>query len=80
MSLKIKGGICMFIDMTVMEIINMLLPLIILQLILAVVGLTSLVRSNEVRFLPKWAWAVIIIFVQIFGPTSYFIFGREKEV
>lgn len=70
----------MFTDLTVMEIIKMLFPLIILQVILAAVGLTSLIRSESVRFLPKWAWAVIVVVVNIIGPIIYLIIGREKEV
>ncbi len=51
-------------------------PLIILQLILMVVALVSCIREEETNG-PKWAWLLVIIFVNIFGPILYFVLGRK---
>jgi hypothetical protein len=40
--------------------------------------LTDLARADEVRYLPKWAWALIIIFLHILGGIAYLIFGRKQ--
>jgi hypothetical protein len=55
-----------------------IIPLVLLQLILLIVALVDLVRREKTRWLPKWAWAIIIIFGELVGPIIYFIFGREE--
>jgi hypothetical protein len=37
----------------------------------------QLVRS-EVKYMPKWGWALIIIFINIIGPVVFLIVGRKK--
>jgi hypothetical protein len=51
-------------------------PLIILQLILAVIALIDLVRAERTNG-PKWMWVPIILFVSMLGPISYFVLGRR---
>lgn len=51
-------------------------PLIILQLVLMLVALVSCIREEETNG-PKWAWVLVIIFVNIFGPILYFVLGRK---
>ena len=55
-----------------------IIPLVLLQLILMIVALVDLVRREKTRWLPKWAWAIIIIIGELVGPIIYFIFGREE--
>jgi uncharacterized protein YybS (DUF2232 family) len=55
-----------------------ILPLVLLQLILMIVALVDLVRREKVRYLPKWAWAIIIILGELLGPIIYLIIGREE--
>jgi hypothetical protein len=57
----------------------LLLPLLIIELSLLVIALVDLIRRDEVRYLPKWAWAVIIIVINFFGPIIYLILGREES-
>ncbi len=59
------------------EFLPLLIPLVLLQLILVIVALRDLVRRGKTRYLPKWGWALLIIFVQLFGSVAYFILGRE---
>ncbi|MBM4235953.1 MAG: PLDc_N domain-containing protein [Firmicutes bacterium] len=54
-------------------------PLLALQLVLLVWALIDLVRRREVKGLPKWAWALIIILINLFGPIIYFVAGRGEE-
>ena len=55
-----------------------ILPFVVLNLILIVVALTDLFRSEQTRG-PRWMWILIIVFVQLVGPVSYFIVGRRRE-
>ncbi len=59
------------------EFIPLLIPLIILQLILMAVALIDLAKRPYTRG-PKWAWALVIIFVNMIGPIIYFVVGREE--
>lgn len=72
----------MFADMTLMEIAQALLPLIIIQLIVVVITLRALIKADQVKFMPKWAWGLIIIVLSnlAIGPVIFLLFGREKEV
>jgi uncharacterized membrane protein YczE len=76
--IKQKGEIIMFTDMTTAEIIKLLMPLIILQFGLIVFCLYRLTK-DKVKYLPKWAWALIIIFVNLFGAVIYLFAGRERD-
>jgi hypothetical protein len=53
-------------------------PLLIIELILLAVALIDLIRREKVRYIPKWAWAIIIILINLFGPILYLIIGREE--
>ena len=68
----------MFDGMTTIEIIKLLAPLLIIQFALIVFSLFKLTR-DRVKYLPKWGWALIIIFVNLFGPIIYLMIGRERD-
>ncbi|MGG3740052.1 PLD nuclease N-terminal domain-containing protein [Paenibacillus chibensis] len=55
---------------------GLIAPLIVLQLILAVVGLISLYKAEATRG-PKWLWVIIILCGNILGSVAYFIIGRK---
>jgi len=55
-----------------------IIPLVLLQLILMVVALLDLSKREKVRWLPKWAWAIIIILGELVGPIVYLVVGREE--
>lgn len=40
------------------------------------VALIDLAKRPSTRG-PKWAWALVIIFVNMIGPIIYFVVGRE---
>ena len=60
------------------EVLPFLIPLLIVQLILIVVGLIDLSKRQKTRG-PKWMWVLIILLGEIGGPLVYFIFGRGEE-
>lgn len=59
--------------------VKVLLPIIIIQAIFAVGALIDLVLKKKTRNLNVWAWAAIIIFINILGPALYFTLGREED-
>jgi predicted ABC-type exoprotein transport system permease subunit len=62
-----------------LETINwtLILPLIILQLILVIIALIDWTRAEQTNG-SKWIWLLIILFISLFGPILYFIFGRRR--
>ena len=58
--------------------IPLLLPLLIIEIGLLIIALVDLIRRENVKHLPKWAWAVIIIILNFIGPIAYLIVGREE--
>ncbi len=61
------------------EILKIFWPLIVFQFLLMIWALIDLIRRKEVKALPKLAWALIIILINIFGPIIYLVFGRGEE-
>ncbi|MBS4178882.1 PLD nuclease N-terminal domain-containing protein [Lederbergia citrea] len=57
---------------------GLIAPLIVIQLILVVVALINLTKQAHTNG-PKWLWVLIILFVSMFGPILYFVFGRSKD-
>jgi hypothetical protein len=55
-----------------------LIPILIVLLALDVFCLVDLYRAEEVRNLPKWAWAVVILVMHLLGAMGYLIFGRKR--
>ncbi len=65
--------------MDLAEILPLVIPLIVLQLILIVVALRDLVQPDRrVRGGNKGIWAVIIVVGELLGPIVYFVVGREE--
>ncbi|MFE4714086.1 MULTISPECIES: PLD nuclease N-terminal domain-containing protein [unclassified Paenibacillus] len=61
-----------------MEKVNwgLILPLVVLQVLLAVIGLISLWKAESVRG-PKWLWIIIIVAGNLLGSVAYFTVGRR---
>ncbi|HIW21569.1 MAG TPA: PLD nuclease N-terminal domain-containing protein [Candidatus Dorea intestinavium] len=56
-----------------------LVPLIILQLTLAIIALVHVIKHPHYRFGNKGFWIVVVLFFQFIGPLIYFVFGRGEE-
>ena len=57
----------------------LLLPVIILEFILAITALIHVIKNPNYRFGNKAIWIIVVLFIQIIGPIFYFIFGRGEE-
>jgi len=60
--------------------ILILLPIILIEMGLAIAGMIDLVRREKVTGDNKILWGAIILFVGIIGPIVYFIFGRKEDL
>ena len=59
------------------EMILMILPLVALQLGLAVYCVVKICKEG-VRNLSKWLWLVICIIPNLLGPVLFLMLGRKK--
>lgn len=59
------------------KLISLLIPIIVIQVGLLAVALADLLRREKTRG-PKWVWILVILFINIFGPIAYLLFGREE--
>jgi len=57
---------------------EVILPILMIQIILLVIALIDLIRSEETHG-PKWLWAVVIILLNIVGPVLYLVYGRKNQ-
>ncbi|WP_239618442.1 PLD nuclease N-terminal domain-containing protein [Cohnella mopanensis] len=60
------------------DLLMILLPVVLIQLILMVTALTFLFRMDSVRG-KKWVWVPVIVLVNIVGPILFFAFGRKES-
>lgn len=63
---------------TTVELLPILLPIFVIQLILMIVALIALFKTDQTRG-PKWLWLLIILLLNIIGPVIFFIFGRSTD-
>lgn len=62
---------------TLVQYIPYLIPIILIQLVLLVICMADLLRREKTKG-PKWAWALVILFIQLIGPILYLVLGREE--
>jgi hypothetical protein len=59
--------------------LNVLLPIIALQIILMIIALVDLIRRDSTRVRgPKWLWVIIVLFISTIGPIVYLAAGRKE--
>ena len=61
------------------KFLPLFIPIIIILYGLMIFALVQLFR-NEAAYLPKWGWALIIIFINIIGPVVFLLVGKKKEI
>ena len=61
------------------EYLPFLIPVIILELALAITALVHVLKHPNYKFGNKILWIVVVLFIQIIGPVVYFLFGRGDE-
>jgi hypothetical protein len=64
---------------SVTNILSIIWPLIILEIALLGFALYDLVKKGKTKNLSILIWILIIVFINIFGPIAYFLFGRSEE-
>lgn len=65
---------------TIEQILPLMIPVVLIQWALMVVALVKLFKSEaEPKFMLRWAWALIIIFVNMIGAIVYLVIGRREE-
>jgi len=62
----------------IIKLLPLLIPVIIIEYGLMIFALVQAIR-NEVSYLPKWVWILIIVLVNIIGPIVFLLAGRKKE-
>ena len=56
-----------------------LVPIIVVVIAFDTFCLVDLARVERVRYLPKWAWVLVILFVSsLIGGVIYLILGKER--
>lgn len=54
-----------------------LIPIFLIQIALMIIALLDLIRREATKG-PKWAWALVIVLINIIGPVVYLAAGREE--
>jgi len=65
--------------MEVKEMILIIAPLVIINLIFVIFALVDLAKRPKVLWDNKIIWVLLIVFVQYLGWISYFLLGRKDE-
>jgi hypothetical protein len=65
--------------MTTGELLLLLTPVIVVELVLIVFALRDLLRpERRVRGNSKLLWGIVIVFISLLGPIIYLAVGREE--
>lgn len=64
---------------TLFEIMPLLAPILLVDIILAVAAVRHILRHPRYRFGNKTMWLVIAVILLLFGPIIYFVFGKGEN-
>ena len=65
--------------MTLEELLPLIIPIVVIQLVLMAVALRDLVQPDRrVKGDNKGVWALVIVFGQLLGPIVYLALGRDE--
>ncbi len=62
-----------------LEMLPLLIPIFVLDAVLAVAAALHVLRHPHYRFGSKAFWLVVVIVFLLIGPVSYFVVGRGNE-
>lgn len=66
--------------MELREILPLLIPLIVVELILCIIALRHILTHENYKRGSRRLWVVLVIVgFQLWGPILYFLIGREDE-
>lgn len=57
----------------------LLIPILVLDIALAVAAVRHILRHPNYRFGNKTMWLIIVIALLLFGPVLYFVLGKEEN-
>jgi hypothetical protein len=60
------------------QLLPLLIPIIIIQYGLTIAALIDVIKRERLKYLPKWGWILIVVFVNLIGPIVYFVIGRDE--
>ncbi|WP_314061938.1 PLDc N-terminal domain-containing protein [uncultured Vagococcus sp.] len=60
-------------------LLPIIVPLLVIQLALAIVAVVKIMKQKEFRFFNKVSWLLIVLLLQLIGPICYFVFGRSES-
>lgn len=64
---------------TLFEIMPLLAPILLVDIILAVAAVRHILRHPRYRFGNRTMWLVIAVVLLLFGPIIYFVFGKGEN-
>lgn len=64
---------------TLFEILPLLVPVLLIDIALAVAAVRHILRHPRYRFGNKTMWLVIVVVLLLFGPIIYFVFGKGEN-
>ena len=64
---------------TIIKYLPVLLPVIVIELTLAIFSFIHVLRHPHYKFGNKIIWSLVFLFIQFIGPVIYFIFGRGED-
>lgn len=65
---------------TLLRILPVLIPILVMDIVLAVAAVLHILRHPHYRFGNKGVWLAIAIVFLLFGPIIYFAFGKGEEI
>ena len=66
-------------NVAIIDYLPFIIPIVILQLILAITALIHVLKHPNYRFGSKVMWIIVVLFLQFVGPIIYFVFGKQED-
>ena len=60
------------------EYLPFVIPLLAIQVLLAIISVVDILRQKKFRLGNKWIWLVVACLFNIIGPVLYFTIGKER--
>lgn len=64
---------------TIFEILPLLIPVLVIDIALAVTAVMHILRHPHYRFGNRTVWLVIVVILLLLGPIIYFVFGKGEN-
>lgn len=64
---------------TLFEILPLLVPVLLIDIALALAAVKHILRHPRYRFGNRAMWLLIVVFLLLFGPIIYFVFGKGEN-